>query len=401
MSTHDETREELILEVASALHEAGAPAHRLEGSLEALAARVGLEVRVFSAPTSITIGLGPVAAGRTVMLRVPPGGLDLGRLAEVDSLVGEVIEGSIPSDTALARLRELLDAKPRWPLPLVLLGFGVTGAAAATLFGATLEAALASVVSSILVGLTTVALGGRPRLAPLGQLLAAFIGALSAGAWSRWVAPVDVGLVTLAALIVLVPGLSLTTALTELATRNLVSGTARFAGAMTSFAQLGIGALAGGRALSFIAAPPVSGTALPSWGVAVALPAAALSFVVLLGARARDTFPILLTSSVAYGTARGIGGFVDAPLDAAIAAFAVTLVANGLARWKNQPAALTLVPGLFLLVPGSTGFRGLVGMLDADVLGGMNHAVTAFLTAAALAGGILFAQAALPTKRSL
>ena len=64
---------------------------------------------------------------------------------------------------------------------------------------------------------------------------------------ARAFAPVSVYITTVAGIIVLVPGFTLTVAMTELATRNLVSGTARLAGAAGTFLAIGFGVALGTR----------------------------------------------------------------------------------------------------------------------------------------------------------
>src|SRR5687768_4442897 len=60
----------LILELARALHEAGAPAHRIEDAMAAPAPRWGIEGQFFTTPTSIFASFGPTYDQRTAMLRV-------------------------------------------------------------------------------------------------------------------------------------------------------------------------------------------------------------------------------------------------------------------------------------------------------------------------------------------
>ena len=55
----------------------------------------------------------------------------------------------------------------------------------------------------------------------------------------------------------LLPGLSLTVSLNEIANRHLMSGTARLMGASLVFLQLGFGAALGGKLA--VAFPPVAG----------------------------------------------------------------------------------------------------------------------------------------------
>src|SRR3546814_13497759 len=67
--------------------------------------------------------------------------------------------------------------------------------------------------------------------APVAILMAKFVG------------PLNLNTVVIAALIVLMPGMSLTNAVNELTSKNLISGTARFAGAISTMLKLTVGTL--------------------------------------------------------------------------------------------------------------------------------------------------------------
>ena len=53
---------------------------------------------------------------------------------------------------------------------------------------------------------------------------------------------------------------------------------------------------------------------------------------------------------------------------------------------------MALVPGVLLLVPGSSGFRSLALLLDQQVVGGVDAAFATLLTAASLVAGLLLAE---------
>jgi uncharacterized membrane protein YjjB (DUF3815 family) len=79
-------------------------------------------------------------------------------------------------------------------------------------------------------------------------------------------------------------------------------------------------------------------------------------------------------------------------IGACLGALSVGLAAHAYERWRNRPALVALVPGVLLLVPGSTGFRSLAHLLDQQVLVGIDAAFATLLTAAALVAGLLLAE---------
>lgn len=393
--------EELLCDIAVGLHRAGAPAHRLEDVVAVLADRLSVEVRVFSTPTAIYAGFGAPSEARTVLLRTGDGTLDLGKLDGVDDLVKRVIAGELDLIQARRRLDEILRAPRRYPLWVVLPAYAAGSGAIAILFGGGLAELIAAMVTGCLVGLTLEALSQRRGVATLADLLGATVSGTAAGLIGRAVWPIDIAMVTLAGIIVLVPGLSLTTAMTELGSRHLSSGTARLGGVLAVFASLALGAVGGMSIWLWWPAPVPQSLSLPAWATLPALALAIPSFTILLQASLRDVHVIGLASIGGYLTAVGASQVVQPPFDATAGALVVGLIAHATARLRDRPAALALVPGLFVLVPGSVGFRGLVSFFAADVEGGISSGVQATLTAIGLAAGVIVANVLLPPRRPL
>ena len=95
----------LVIRATGLLHAYGTPAHRLERVVVNLAESRGLSVEVFSTPTSILLGFGAEVEDRVRLLRVEPGGVDLGRLEDLDELLDEVSAGPGPCGRARAPRR--------------------------------------------------------------------------------------------------------------------------------------------------------------------------------------------------------------------------------------------------------------------------------------------------------
>ncbi len=203
-------------------------------------------------------------------------------------------------------------------------------------------------------------------------------------------------------MIVLVPGLTLTTAVAELATRNLASGTARLMGALTIFVSIGFGVAIGQKSGAFVfgqaSAPP---DPLPGWAEIVALVLAPVALAVLFRAGLRDLKVILPAGVIGFLGARAGAAWLGPELGVCVGAFAVTLASNIWARLADRPTAVPGVPGIMLLVPGSLGFRSVTSFVDADTIGGVQAASSMVLVAVGLAVGLLLANAAVAPRRPL
>lgn len=380
---------------ARLLHRHGTPAHRIEDTLTACAAALDLDLQVFATPTSVELAFGG-RRQRAHMIRSDAGEAELGRLVALDQVIASVREGELDPIEGRRALSRVARAAPPFGPVATVVAFGLASAAAARFFAGNLADVLASLLLGVGIGFLALASGKRPALARLFAPLSAF-----AVAFASLLGEASLGVhahvTTLAALIVLIPGLSLTLAMTELATRHLVSGTARLAGALTVFVTMAFG-VAVARAIASalpslggISLPPMLFADLPSWTRVLALTLAPLGFCVLFQARRADLPGIAITGIAAAEIARLVGDLAGPELGAFAGAFAVAVAANGYAAWRRLPAAVVLLPGLLLLVPGSVGFQSVTLFLAHDPLAGLEAAFRMVLVAVALVAGVLAA----------
>jgi uncharacterized membrane protein YjjB (DUF3815 family) len=256
-------------------------------------------------------------------------------------------------------------------------------------------------VIGLLIGVLARFVGARGRVSRVFELLAATVAAAAAVALSHALGGLSVSLSALAGLILLIPGFSLTVALSELAERHLASGTARFAGALVVFLVIGFGAALGTQVGTLLfgatAAAPLAPQ--PPWAEPLALLVAPLSLTVLLRAPFSEAPFILLAGALGYGGGR-LGGLVLSPeLGAVGGALAVGLFASAYARWRDRPESIPLVPGILLLVPGSIGFRSFSELFASDVVPGLESAFRMIVVAISLVAGLLAANVFAPIRR--
>jgi len=398
--------EAFVLTLAEALHAHGAAAHRIEGMLTLVARRLGMEARFYSTPTAVMVSFGAVTEGRTCLVRVQPGAINLEKMSLLYEATVRVIRGEIGLAEGRASIAAALGAAPRYGSALLVPAFAVSSAAGAVIFGGGLREALVSAVVGLAVGLIERPTRRWALGASIVEPIAAAVAAVGASVAARLIGPLSPLVVTLAGVIMLLPGLSITTALTELATRNLASGTARFAGGMLQLLGLGFGVAFGTALVARLPPhtplpPPPPPIDHPVLVLVVAALVAAAGASMLLQARPRDLGWILGVSVLGFTGAR-LGAHAFGPeLGAMLGALLLCLVSNAFARTFDRPAAVPLLPGLILLVPGSLGFRGVFSMLQSDVVSGVDAGFKAVLVSAALVAGLLFANIALPPRRVL
>src|SRR3546814_11716567 len=121
---------------------------------------------------------------------------------------------------------------------MLALAFGLASASVAGLLRLPwLDIGTAGLIG-LLVGVVDWVSATRPRLREANEAISAMLATTVAILVAKFVGPLNLNTVVIAALIVLMPGMSLTNAVNELTSQNLLSGTARFAGALSTLLKL-------------------------------------------------------------------------------------------------------------------------------------------------------------------
>ncbi len=398
--------ERFAVRLGAALQRYGAPAHRVEGALTGVAQALGIDGQFFCEPTALMVSFGgDDDAPRHHLVRSGPAGVDLARLAAVDVVAQQVARRQLTPAGGLRQLDAITRSpRPRWAAPAEVVATGVVGAGAAVLFGGGwAEVAAAGLAGTAAGGAVVVAsrVEAGVRLAEvLAVLAAATVAALAQQVMGQLAGP----LVVLAAIIVFLPGFSLTVAVTELATDNLVAGGARLTAAAMVLLKLAFGGVLAARLLGSDAMNALvpAMTPVPQWALPLAVVATGPALAVLFRDSAVQAPWVTAAAALGYGSARAVSELAHAPeLAAFVAALCVTVASHGVARWLDRPVTVTLVPGIMMLVPGSIGFSGVASLLRQDVLAGVDGLFAAALVAVSIAAGILTAHVIVEPRRAL
>lgn len=409
LPAHLRARIDFVVETAKRLHRYGTAAPRLESAIDKLATRLDLSAQVWSSPTALIVSF---AEGRdaqrgladiTQVLRLSLGELDLRRLAQVNEIADDVIAGKYDIAEGSCRLQAIPDGRSARARTREVACYGVVSAAlAALLHSAWVDLAAAGGIG-IVVGLVADIAGRRTRLRNSLEALCALLATLLATLISVYVMPLNLKAVVLASLIVLLPGMALTTAARELSTDHLVSGAARFAGAVTTLVKLAFGTIVANELCKVLLLVPPASTqaAIPGWAEWVALACACYAFAVLFRAASRD-FPLVMVSAALGYLITYYGGHRFSPeFGVFLAGLIMGALGNLYARKTNRPGAIVREPGIILLVPGSVGYRSLSLIAERDVFLGIDTAVSLVAILACLVAGLLFGDLLVAPKRAL
>ena len=390
-----------ILHLGRALHNAGFTAHRLEATLSDVSRKLGLEAQFFSTPTSIMAAFGPPDAQRTHLIRAEPGSTNLSHLSGLDRIARDVMYGTLGPVDGSRRIDDLLSKPSRWNPTQVLIAFVLVSVAVASF----LHVGATDLIGAALLGLLSGTIISRSRnhseWLDIEEPLSAFVVATMA---QLFAAVTDSGAgyaMTVAGLVVLLPGMAFTTGLIELSTRHLASGTARLSGALVTFLGLGfgvalgtkLGTAAGDWLVLHHVALHFANAQLPWWVEGLGVLIAPLCFTVLLQADAKEAPWIVLAAAAAYLTSRFAGRALGEELGAFLGALMVSAGSTFIARRRDTTPIVTIVPGLLILVPGSIGLGSVTSFSQQKVVTGVETAFRVALIGVSLAAGVLAGRA--------
>lgn len=401
---------EFVIELARRLHQGGSTAPRLEDVINAVSRKLGLDTHIWSSPTAIIATVRPLGAGDdqgiTRVVRLEPGDIHLRRLWRFDDIAGRVVSGELTAAAGMLALEQAARPDPlRRQWLETVLGYLLASAGVAGLINGSPADIGSAAVMGLMLGVLAQLTPSMPRLAATFEALAAFLVALLTAWIAAMVVPISPRLVLTAGIIVLLPGLTLTTAATEVASQHLVSGSARFAGAVAVLLKLAFGALVGAKLAAALDLQPMAlsglGHVQPVWMQVASLLVAAAAFALLFKARVRDWWVVLLAASISYTSSRLAIPALGPELGLFVAAFIITVLSNIYARWTNRPGATFRLPGLILLVPGSVGFKSLTFVFEKDVFLGLDTAFSVVTLIAALVAGLLLGNSVVPPRKGM
>jgi uncharacterized membrane protein YjjP (DUF1212 family) len=408
------TRMAFLLELARRLHQYGTSAPRLEMAVAGVAQRLGLNADVWSSPTAIIISFADLAQGEeglaqvTQVVRLPPGEVNLERLCQADEIADRVIAGELDLHHGFHLLRTLGLPDTRREQLGAVASYGLSSASIAALFlhSSWLDLLVAA-VTGVIIGCITVLAGRRPRLAVASDAICAMVATTIAIVVSAFVEPLAIKAVVLASLIVLIPGMSLTTAVREISSQHLVSGMARMGGAMSTLLKLTFGTIAATQVCAAlgIEARDFTLPALPGWTDYPALLIAAVAFAILFRAARRDWPVVILAVVIGYLTTRWggeiSGSLPKAPFGVFLGGLVLGALSNLYARFAHRPGAVIREPGILLLVPGSVGFRSVSFLLERNTTLGMDTGILLISLLISLVAGLMFGDLLVSPRRSL
>lgn len=398
-----------VIELGRALHECGTSSQRVERHLTNVARLLGLNGSFLMSPTTFTCAFWEDDdLDQFIHIeRVEPTENNLGRLWEIDSLVESIADGRTSFADGIKRLDQVTRAPRNYSLWSNALSWTLIGGSFAALLSRNPQDCIAAALLSLVLFIIS-ELGNRStRWCAVVTIFAPFVSGVLATAAASFGVCLNVPFVILSSIVIFIPGLALTVALTEISARHLISGGSRLVDATMLLLKLFFGAISGVAVADFLLHLDGGGELyflpmLPAWKTWPAVAGLSLGLSIALNIPQRKMLWGLLSAAIAFGVARHGEAWFGMYAGMFMGALAVGLFSNLYSRVARGPGSILMTQGIVLLVPGSKTFMILNSWVSGENIlpasGGASEALMVFL---ALIAGLLFSNALLPTQKSL
>jgi uncharacterized membrane protein YjjP (DUF1212 family) len=361
---------QFVAALGAAMAGANYPVTIVRGVMEQTARAYGLDHEFLALPNYVQVGS---SSGEGIYIANPDFNVRYDQSFPLAKLVARAPSGKVSPEEGMAELERIRNLDKRFPVWVTVLGYAVQSVGLALILQPTPWSLYGAAVLGLLVGGLSVI--GRRNQA-IGYMLptvCAFLVALIVFTFNnRWHVGADSLRALAAPLATFLPGAAITLAVIELATNHVVSGASRLVAGFMQIAQLAFGILIAAQIAGIADANLVTtelnrlGPSAPFIGVLVyglgiwlnfAPPTKFLPWMVVMLYLAYGGQWV--GNAVLGSYASGFGGGLT-----------LILFALAISHRPNTPPTMSLVvPGFWLLVPGSLGFMGITQLLGTHSTG--------------------------------
>jgi uncharacterized membrane protein YjjP (DUF1212 family) len=391
-----------IMLIGKSLHRYGASADRIEKALSVMCNNLAVNADFFSLPTGIFASFKTLDDEFTRMERLEPGKINLAKLYYVDEIVDQAVDkNAITIEEGIQRTLDVLSSDVQYNNFQSTLGCSLVAMSICIFLNGTWTDAIASIFIGLFVGFFAESVK-EERIDSVSDGINSFLVTIFTIGIGFYY-PINTNIVILSSLITLVPGLSVTMAVGELASQNLTSGTARLLGASMIMLKISFGIYIGNEAMKYFGILNNS-TPLTNHPLFIIIPMliiSAIGFSITFQARVKDTIWIIFAAFLSYFSADIFSSYLGPIAGILCSGTIIGAASNLFSRLMNRPALIFLLPALILLVPGSVGFQGLNLLFTQDMIQGINTMFRMASIAVALVSGTYFGSILIKPRRSL
>ena len=353
-----------IVQLGKALHTYGVPSYKLQSYLTEIAEKKGIKGSFMDTPTWINyVFYEEDKHNYTYVECIPPGEINLGALGKVVEITNNVLNNKLSFEIAKTEIENIKNQSTDYSKVIELLSYMLAAGSFSIILNTNWISAIVATLIGVIVYLITLASRKYRYIGSTLESLVAFVATIITGIVSVYIKDINISMTILSSIIVFIPGMSITTALEEITSKSLVSGTAKLFDALISLFKQFFGVVLGLSLLPLFIElkPQLILDDIPNWVNFIAIPVLSISIMPVLKVRLKDVPLAVITGSICFLTTTlfDFSGIL-------VSIFLGTLVAVATSKFfsylTQSPRLVFLVPGIIMLVPGSKAFIGLSTM---------------------------------------
>jgi uncharacterized membrane protein YjjP (DUF1212 family) len=352
---------QFVAALGGAMAAANYPVTMVRAVMEQTSRAYGLDHQFLALPNYVQVGS---PTGEGMFIANPDFDVRFDQSFPLARLVARAPAGTLSPEDGMAELDRIRNQRRRFPFWVTIMGYAVQSTGLALILQPTPWSLVGAAILGLLVGALS-ALGRRVEgIGYLLPLICSFLVALIVFTFNNhWHVGVDSLRALAAPLATFLPGAAITLAVIELSTHHVVSGASRLVAGFMQIAQLAFGILIAAQVAG------IADTNLVTTEINRLGPWAPLLGVFVYGIGAMLYFGpptsflpwMLLTAYAGQWVGNAVLGSYASGFGGGLT---LIICALAISHRPNTPPTVSLVlPGFWLLVPGSLGFMGVTQLL--------------------------------------
>jgi uncharacterized membrane protein YjjP (DUF1212 family) len=397
-----------VAALGAAMSAANYPVTMVHRVMEQTARAYGLDHEFLALPNYVQVGS---ASGEGIYIANPDFNVRYDQSFPLATLVARAPSGTVSPEEGMAELDRIRNLDKRFPVWVTILGYAVQSVGLALILQPTPWSLYGAAILGLLVGGLSVI--GR-RIEAIGYMLptvCAFLVAFIVFTFeNRWHVGTDSLRALAAPLATFLPGAAITLAVIELTTHHVVSGASRLVAGFMQIAQLAFGILVAAQMAGIADANLVTTqlNRLGPWAPILGVLVYGLGIWLNFAPPAKFLPWMALMLYIAYA-GQWVGNAVLGSYASGFGGgMALIIFALAISHRPNTPPTMSLVvPGFWLLVPGSLGFMGVTQLLGTHSTGVFTATLISMMSiAVGVQTGLLLWRAAIqltssPNRRAM
>lgn len=353
-----------IIELGHALHKYGVPSYRIQEYLSEVARAQKLKGDFMDLPTWVNFVFYDNDDDEhntySYIRNTEPGGLDLGALTRSINITDNFLSKQLTVSEARRQLRQLNCQGSTYPVCMQIGTYGMTAASFSMIMGSNWMSVIVAFIVGVAVGVVAFFSQKSEYLNTAFESISVFVATILTGLFSLYYPQLNFTLIIISSIIVMVPGLSMTTALEEITSKSLVSGTSKLFSAVLSLFKQFFGGMLGLVVLQNLVNLPqyTPTTPIAEWITWLAIPLFCASLMPAFNVHRKDIIGGVIVGVISFSMTLAFKE-LGLMMSSFVGAIAVVISSKAMKKITKSPKLVYSTLGIIMLVPGSKAFLGL------------------------------------------